>query len=202
LAKSIDWLIYALSMADRLGVRGVIIHTGSHKGRGFDSILPQVVSSIKNILARTSGSLLILETSAGGGGSIGRDFRELGLIIKAVNDPRLKICIDTQHVFAGGYDLKTKIGLNDALVELEEEVGLSNLECFHANDSKVEYRSGRDRHENIGEGFIGAEGFENLVNHPKLKDIPFILEVPGFSGNGPDTENIQKLKSLIKEKRM
>ncbi|MBI3486366.1 deoxyribonuclease IV [Candidatus Daviesbacteria bacterium] len=140
---------------------------------------------------------LILETSAGAGGNLGGNFRELGEILKQVDNPRLKICLDTQHVFASGYDVKSVLGLKDVLEEFEQEIGLENLAVIHANDSKVEYRSNRDRHENIGEGFIGKEGFSNLINHPKLKDIPFILEVPGFAGNGPDLENVQLLKSLV-----
>ncbi len=215
LNKSIDWLIYALNMADKLGVRGVIFHTGSHKGEGMDSILGQVVETIRVILANTKrpGSLvdsggaslprmtqekpyLILETAASSR-SIGYQFSDLGKILKGVNDPRLKVCLDIQHSFAGGYDPKSPLTLKDVLEEFEEEIGLANLVAIHANDSKVEHRSNRDRHENIGEGFIGKEGFINLINHPRLKDVPFILEVPGFAGNGPDKENVDTLKSLV-----
>jgi deoxyribonuclease-4 len=213
LQKSIDWLIYGLEMAEKLGVEGVIFHTGSHKGAGFESVLPQVSNALTTILNHPSviasgqakqsqGSekkpLLILEISAGGGGSIGRDFHELGQILKQVNNHRLKVCIDTQHAFAAGYDMKTLVGLKDVIEEFEEEIGLENLAAFHANDSKTEYKSNRDRHENIGEGFIGKEGFENMLNHPKLKDVPFLLEVPGYSDNGPDLENVQTLNSLRK----
>jgi deoxyribonuclease IV len=199
LQKSIDWLIYALQISEKLGIQGVIFHTGSHKGNGFDSILPQVRDAIKKVLSNSpKNPQLILETSAGGGGSIGRNFNELGQLLKAVGDKRLKICLDTQHVFASGYDVKSALGLKDVLIELKEEVGLENLVAIHANDSKTEYKSNRDRHENIGDGLIGTEGFELLINHPDLKNVPFILEVPGFAGNGPDEENIKTLKSLRK----
>ncbi len=205
--KSIDWLIYALDLAEKLGSRGVIFHTGSHKGVGFDKILPQIIKSLNVILGaeRTSESndrnlpYLILENSAGAGNVIGDKFAELGAILKGVKDPRLKICLDTCHAFAAGYDIKTLIGLKSTLEEFEQEIGLENLVAIHANDSKFELGSNRDRHENIGEGFIGKEGFENLINNPKLKDIPFILEVPGFTDSGPDAENVKNLKSLVNQ---
>lgn len=200
LQKSIDWLVYALTLANKLGIQGVIFHTGSHKGEGFDSITTQVTESIKKILAKSpSETQLILETSAGGGGSIGRSFTEMGKLLQIVSDKRLKICIDTQHIFAAGYDIKTPLGLKDVITELIEEVGHGNLVAIHANDSKTEYKSNRDRHENIGEGFIGREGFTLLMQQKELENAPFILEVPGFAGNGPDQENIEILKSLRKD---
>lgn len=198
LKKSVDWLIYSQKMAGKLGISGTIFHPGSHKGRGFEEALPQITESLKQILAVTPDNvLLILETSAGAGGTIGRDFREIGEIIKIVQDERLKVCVDTQHIFAAGYDIRTALGVKDVMQEFDEEIGLANLAAVHANDSKTDYKSNRDRHENIGEGFIGEEGFSLLINHPSLQETPFILEVPGFAGNGPDKENVEKLRSLI-----
>lgn len=223
LQKSIDWLIYALNIAGELGITGVIFHTGSHKGLGFNQSLPQIVKSLSVILSETKNlsrmrdikeesetsseilhyvqddnlPYLILENAAGAGNVIGDKFSELGAILKAVNSPRLKICLDTCHAFASGYDIKTPQGLEKTLAEFDREVGLENLVVLHANDSKFEIGQNKDRHANIGEGFIGRDGFENIINHPKLKDLPFILEVPGFSDNGPDKENVQLLKSLI-----
>ncbi len=199
LKKSIAWLIYAMEMAHRLKSGGVIFHLGSHKGRGFEAVLPQIVEAITVILnvVKDIDSYLILENSAGAGGVIGSSFHELGEILRLVQNDRLKICLDTQHSFAAGYDIKSLVGLKDVLEEFEQEIGLANLVAIHANDSKTEYKSNRDRHENIGDGFIGKEAFENLVNHPLLKDVPFILEVPGFAGNGPDKENLDLLKSFI-----
>lgn len=199
LEKSIDWLIYALNTSSKLGTKGVIFHPGSHKGLGFEKILTQASETLKKILDKSpTDNLLILEASAGAGGNIGGSFSELGRILKQVNDPRLKICLDTQHLFASGYDLRTPLTIKDVLTELKEEIGLAKLEVIHANDSKTDFHSGKDRHENIGDGFIGREGFENIINQDAFSNIPFILEVPGFSGNGPDKENIELLKSLIK----
>lgn len=198
LQKSIDWLIYALKLAGKLGIRGVIFHPGSHKGREFDQVVPQVVDALNKILTQSEGeALLILETSAGSGNTLGDNFAELGTFIKAVGNPRLKICLDTQHVFAAGYDVKSKAGLDKTLEEFDREIGLESLVAIHANDSMTEFKSNRDRHANIGEGHIGIGGFKNIINHPKLKEVIFLLEVPGFNKSGPDKENVQTLKSLL-----
>lgn len=197
-----------MNMAAQLQMAGVIFHLGSHKGIGFEKCLNQIVKAIHTILATVTTNLpidqnavtkpyLILETSAGAGGNIGGRFEELGKILKAVSDERLKVCLDTQHTFTAGYDLASKLGLEKTLFEFNKEIGLKNLAVIHLNDSKTELASQKDRHENIGEGFIGTKGFARIINHPKLKSIPFILEVPGFSGNGPDRENIQMLKNLV-----
>lgn len=194
LQKSVDWLIYSLNLASKLGIQGTILHLGSHKGLGFEVIKPQVIEAIKKVLANTPKDVqLIMENSAGGGGSIGGKFEELASLLKGVSDPRLKICLDTQHAFAAGYDLKNNI--EAVIEEFNKTAGLENLVVIHANDSKTEFGSFKDRHENIGEGLIGDEGYKKIVRHPKLSHLPFILEVPGFSETGPDLENIKKLKS-------
>ncbi len=223
LNKSIEWLTYALNLADKLGIKGVIFHTGSHKGVGVDKVAKQVAEAIKKVLASSplrsnnkqslppyDGSsssseqsesrsndlpYLILENAANPN-SIGYQFSDLGKILKLVGDERLKVCLDTQHCFGSGYGIETVLGLKDMLKEFDEEIGLSNLAAIHANDSKVEFKSNKDRHENIGEGFIGKEGFTNIINNPQLKEVPFLLEVPGFTDSGPDLENVKMLKSL------
>lgn len=194
--KSTDWLIYSQKTAKQLRCLGTIFHVGSYKDTTKEQALKQVVESIKIILRNTGKVNLILENSAGAGNLIGDSFQEIGEIVRHVQDLRLKVCLDTQHAFASGYDWRTKEGTDKTLEEFDQEVGLENLIALHANDSKTELNSKRDRHENIGEGFIGLEGFRNIVNYPKLKDIPFILEVPG-DGSGPDTNNILRLKSLL-----
>lgn len=196
--KSIEWLKYALKMADMLQVRGVIFHLGSYKSVGENQAILNTAESIKQILDDAPEKpCIILETSAGSGSNLGSSFSQLGKILKQVGDNRVKVCLDTQHVFAAGYDVKTPIGLKDVLLEFDLEIGLGNLAVIHANDSKSEYKSNVDRHENIGEGFIGKEGFSNLINNPAFANLPFILETPGFAGDGPDKENISALKSLL-----
>ncbi len=197
LGNSIGSLTQYLKFGKVVGVEGVIFHVGSHKGRGFAKAAPQVVEAINQILLRSKGmGKLILENSAGAGGVIGSKFSELGKIVKAVNNPRVVVCLDTAHAFESGYNLKTKKGLDATLAEFDREVGLEKLVCVHANDSKTPLGSNRDRHENIGEGEIGLEGFRNLLNHPDLKNLPFIIETPGFDKRGPDRKNIEILKSL------
>lgn len=198
LQKSINWLIYSQNMAAKLGIVGTIFHTGSHGGIGFEKTVGQIALAITKILENSPPNiLLILENSAGMGGSIGSKFAELGQILQKVGDPRLKICLDTQHAFAAGYDLKSPMGIRSTLEEFNEEIGLENLVAVHANDSKVDLGAGKDRHENIGEGFIRKEGFENILTNPVFEKIPFILEVPGFSNSGPDKENIDMMHSLM-----
>ncbi len=202
LEKSKDWLIYAMKMAEKLGARGVVIHSGSHKGIGFEKVVDHMVASIKKILENSPGeAYLILENSGSAGGSIGTNFKELGEILKKVGDDRLRICLDIQHAFSSGYDFKNALGIKDAFEDFETEIGLEKLAVIHANDSKSEYKSHKDRHENIGDGFIGKEGFENIIKLMKEKgldqSVPLILEVPGYSGNGPDKENVALLKSLV-----
>lgn len=194
--KSIEWLTYSQGVAEKLGVEGTIFHIGSFKGTTKKEATKQVIQAISNILASLSETKLILENSAGAGNLIGDNFQEIGEIVRHIQDPRLKVCLDTQHAFASGYDVKNKEGLEKTLAEFDREVGLKNLVAIHANDSKTEFNSHKDRHENIGEGFIGLDGFKNIINHPALQNIPFILEVPG-EGSGPDTNNLKLLKSLI-----
>ncbi len=198
LEKGISWLKYAQKTAGRLNILGTLFHLGSHKGRGFEAVKAQVVKALEEILTETPENvLLMLENSAGAGGSVGGKLSEIGELIKSVGDPRLAVCLDTQHAFVSGYDLRTPEGIDQMLTEFEEQMGLDKLAVIHCNDSKTEFSSGRDRHENLGEGFIGKEGFAYLINHPKLQKVPFILEVPGFADEGPDKENVDFLKSLV-----
>ena len=133
---------------------------------------------------------------AGMGQHIGARFQELGGILERVDSPRLKVCLDTQHTFAAGYDLTTSQGIEATIAEFDHLVGVENLVAVHANDSKRVLGSGVDRHDNIGEGFIGEEGFEVIMGTPAFRDVPFFLEVPGFDGKGPDSQNIKILKDI------
>ena len=133
---------------------------------------------------------------AGMGQHIGARFDELGGILKAVDSPRVGVCLDTQHSFAAGYDLTSKEGIDAMIAEFDETIGLDHLAAVHANDSKRPCGAGVDRHDNIGEGFIGEDGFAAIMGNPAFKDVPFFLEVPGFAGNGPDEKNVQILKDI------
>ncbi|MCI0810031.1 MAG: deoxyribonuclease IV [Chloroflexi bacterium] len=197
LAKGIDSLVNYMNLAADIGAAGVIFHPGSHGGRGYEAVLPQTVEAIKKVLdASPDGPCLAVENMAGMGQHIGARFDELGGILKAVDSPRLKICLDTQHAFAAGYDLTNIDGIQAMLDELDAGPGSANVAAVHANDSKRVCGSGVDRHDNIGDGFIGEKGFAAIMGNPAFADVPFLLEVPGFDGKGPDQRNIDILKKI------
>jgi deoxyribonuclease-4 len=191
----------SLNIAGRIGARGVIFHTGSHKGLGAEAVFDQICEAASRVLDETpEDTWMIFENSAGGGGTLGSKFNELGEIIRRIDNPRAKVCIDTCHAFAAGYDLSSADAVRATIEELDREVGLSNLAVIHCNDSKAALGSGRDLHENIGEGLIGRAGFEALLAHPALAELPLILEVPGYkiggAPKGPDLPNVDRLKEI------
>jgi len=196
LARSYDALVAEMKAASLIDAKGVIFHLGSHKGAGYEACFNQVVEYVQRVIENTAEAWLILENSAGMGGAIGSKFVELGTIIRESGSDRVKVCLDTQHAFAAGHDVKTRPGLEKMLDEFDRDVGLERLVAVHANDSKIPLGGGVDRHANIGEGHIGRDGFENILSHPTFADIPFLLEVPGFEDQGPDKENVEILKSL------
>lgn len=201
LEKSVASLTSYLQWADRLGVVGTIFHVGSHLGAGFDAMLEQMCRLLRQCLeAANNQSLLILENSAGQGNCAGKDFSELGALVRGLDkDPRVAICLDTCHALAMGYDITTREGCEMAFEELDREVGLDRLVAVHANDSKMPLGGVRDRHENIGDGHIGYEGFRTFMSHPAVRDVPFLLEVPGLDNKGPDAENVARLKRIREE---
>jgi len=202
LIKSQDALIADMALSSAIRAKGVIFHIGSHRGAGYAKVFGQIVDSVRRVLAETpDDTWLILENSAGMGDSIGRRFGELGAIMKEVASLRLKVCFDTQHAFSSGYDVATAGGLAATVDEFERDVGLAHLVAIHANDSKCPLGGGVDRHENIGEGHIGRAGFEVIMAHAAFRDLPFLLEVPGFpkegkKPEGPDKENVDRLKAI------
>ena len=197
LDKGVESLSTHLRLAGRLGAEGLIFHPGSHGGAGFEAVLPQVAGAIRRALdGAPDGPCLAVENMAGMGKHIGARLEELGAILDAVDDQRLKVCLDTQHSFAAGYDLTTGEGIEDMLAQLDTGPGSGNVVAIHANDSKRVCGSGVDRHDNIGEGFIGEDGFAVFMAHPAFRYVPFLLEVPGFEGNGPDQRNVDLLKDI------
>jgi deoxyribonuclease-4 len=199
--KSIAALAGALRFCEETGARGTIFHVGSHKGAGFAEVLPRVVQAMIRALEEAPGeSLLIVENSAGAGNTVAGTFDELGAIIRAVASPRVAVCLDTCHLFASGYDIRTPEGVERTIAEFDREVGIDKLTVVHANDAKAPLGSGKDRHENIGLGEIGLGGFRALMAHPAFRETPFILEVPGMDGkSGPDRQNVEILRQLRDE---
>jgi len=186
-----------LKAADELGIDGVIFHTGSHKGAGFDVRLPTITEHIKHVLERADPkrAKLLIENNAGLGGCVGARFEEIATMLSALNDKRVAVCFDTCHAFASGYDERTADTVSATIDELDRVVGLSRVEVVHCNDSVTGLGSNRDRHANIGAGQIGEDGFRALLHEPRLDRFPFILEVPG-AGEGPDAEQVATLRRL------
>lgn len=203
LQVSIDSLIFYQHMAGKIHGSGTIFHLGSHKGRGFSEVRGQIVRALELILQETpDGVHLFLENAAGHSGVVGDDLHELVQLIEAIDSDylraKLAVCIDTQHAFASGMDLRTKEAVDEFVRTVDRTLGLQLVHVIHVNDSKVPFASKRDRHANIGDGEIGEEGFKALVNHPKLKSLPFILEVPGDGKSGPQKVDVEMLRSLAR----
>ncbi len=187
-----------LKAADDLGVDGVIFHTGSHKGAGFEARLPSITEHLQHVLERADpkSAKLLIENNAGLGGCVGARFEEIRQMLDALdNDKRVAVCYDTCHAFASGYDERTQAEVKKTLDELDRVIGLKRIDVIHCNDSVTGLGSNRDRHANIGDGQIGEEGFRALLHEPRLARLPFILEVPG-AGGGPDAEQVSVLKRL------
>jgi deoxyribonuclease IV len=197
LAQSRGSLRHSLETANLLGVRGVIFHPGSHKGQGFEAVLPQMAETMRWALAESGGdSLLIIENSAGSGANIGSSFTQIRQMMEAVDDPRLRFCLDTAHAFTAGHDLRDAEGLARMVEELGREIGFQRLAAIHANDSKAPFGSNLDRHQNIGDGEIGSNAFARILADPHLTLAPMILEVPGLEHHGPDRANVERMRAL------
>ena len=192
--KSVDSLITDLKNGQVIASAGVIVHLGSHQGRGFVSVVDQVAGVIRQILNATEETPFIIENSAGQQGKIG-SLTEIGELFAKVNHPRLKLCLDSAHLFEAGYDLRNLSALDTLVNELTDQGLFNQIVCLHLNDSKTEFNSRNDQHENLGDGKIGLLGLSQLVNHEDLVDLPIILEVPGDSGF-PDAKQIAIAKSL------
>ncbi len=195
LEKSTASLIADLDNGEKIGSAGVVVHIGSHQGRGFDSVSQQLIEVIELILSRTSNTPLLLENDAGQNGKIGA-LNEINFLIDKIRDPRLQVCLDTAHLYEAGYDFTSDLGLEKLISELSEFDLLDKLALLHLNDSATDLNSHRDMHANLGEGKIGLTGLSKLINHPKLNHLPLILEVPGENKMGPNKENILKANKI------
>jgi deoxyribonuclease-4 len=175
----------------------VVFHVGSHLGAGFEAGLERVVPALRQVLEHSDErTWVLMENSAGAGGTIGRSVDELALLFEALGrHERLGICLDSCHLYVSGVDV-TDPAVYDALLrEVDERIGLDRLRLLHANDAKAPLGSNRDRHDNIGEGEM-AEGLGVFLAHPKVQHLPVVLEVPGADGHGPNAEEIKKLRDL------
>lgn len=189
-------LISELDIAPKLNIKGSIIHLGSFKDNENSEKYETLITHIQEILKKSPPeSLFIIENA--GNNKIGQDLKQIASIVKDVDNDRVRICLDTCHLYSAGYDLSSSEKLEQFLKQFDSLIGLRKLELFHFNDSKDPFDSGRDRHENIGKGSIPIDEFRLIMNHPKLNSLAFIIEVPGFDNEGPDKKNLDILKSLV-----
>jgi deoxyribonuclease-4 len=185
-----------------LGIGFVVIHPGSHGGAGIEAGLARMAHHLDRALER-SGVLdaplkVLLETTAGQGTSLGRRFEELGWLLGQSRYPQhLGVCVDTCHVFAAGYDFRTAEGYAHTLGQLEQHIGCHRVHFFHLNDSKKDCGSRVDRHEHIGEGRIGLDGFRFLLNDPLFRAHPMTLETDKGDDLAEDIENLRRLRALV-----
>ena len=195
--KSVTTLMNTVDVARAIEADGVVFHVGSHLGAGFEAGLEHVVPALERALERCSETTwLLIENSAGAGGTIGRSVDELAVLVDRLDrHPRLGICLDSCHLWVSGVDVTDRTALDVCVDEVEERIGLDRLRALHVNDAGAPFDSNRDRHANLGEGEI-ADGMSVFLGHPKLQGLPTILEVPGPDGHGPDANEIQKLRDL------
>lgn len=201
LKKSRDAFIDELKRCKQLGIEYLNFHPGAHTGQGEDDGLKIIAESLNIAHSETKNYEVrsMLETTAGQGTNLGYTFEQLRKIIEmVVEKDRMCVCIDTAHIFAAGYDIKSGKGYKKTMQDFDNIIGLDLLKCFHMNDSKKELGSRVDRHEHIGKGFIGKEGFANIMNDKNIKNVPKILETPKGKEMKEDTENLRVLKELIK----
>ncbi|MDQ1444157.1 MAG: deoxyribonuclease, partial [Acidimicrobiaceae bacterium] len=175
-ARSAACLTENLRVASALGAASLIVHVGSHLGAGLEPRLPPIADAIGAALEVVpAGSDLLLENTAGAGGTIGRTFEELALVIDAAGgSERLGVCLDSQHLWAAGIDFSTPAQMDAVIDGLDAAVGLSRLRCLHLNDSKVPLGAHRDRHANLGEGWIGEDGLASFLGHPAVQRLPAV----------------------------
>jgi deoxyribonuclease IV len=195
--KSVATVRSTVETACALEADGVVLHVGSHLGAGFEAGLDRAVPALEQVLELCSErTWLLLENSAGAGGTVGRSVEELSVLVDRLGrHPRLGICLDSCHLFVSGYDVTDEGVLDSVLEDVDAAVGLDRLRALHVNDAQAPLGSNRDRHANVGEGLLG-EQLGVFLSHPQLQGLPALLEVPGPHGKGADADEVQKLRDL------
>jgi len=199
--KSVAAFIDELHRCEALGIPSLIAHPGAHVGSGEEAGIKTIAKSLDEAHRSTKGFTVrvTLEITAGQGSTLGHRFEQIRRIIDATNEPdRLRVCFDTQHAFAAGYDLRTDEGYDRTFTEFDETIGLDRLAAFHLNDSKKELGCRVDRHEAIGKGKIGLDCFRRLMNDRRFWGIPMCLETPKSEDCHEDVEALKLLRGLVR----
>jgi deoxyribonuclease-4 len=198
--KSLDSLTHALRVGDGIGALGVVVHPGALKDDTRANARKRAISLIKEALARSEGCPIIYENTAGSAQLLGRDFDETAELIDRTGGPkRLGLCIDSCHLHASGYDVRTPEGMTDLVDEIDSKIGLKQLKLLHVNDSRDARGSNRDRHAPIPDGEIGRKGMRAFLGEPRLQGLPAVLEGPGVDGKAPVRKDIQIARRLHHE---
>jgi len=196
-AKSIASLKHSLRMGDAIGADGVVLHPGSTVGEPHEEALRRVGDALGEALAESGSCHLLLEDTAGAGNTLGRSFEELARLIELTGGhERLGLCLDSCHLLASGYDVRTAAAVAKVMDECEATVGKSRLRCLHVNDSQTPLGSNRDRHAPLGEGEIGARGCAAFLSEPRFEKLPALFEGPGLEGKAPAAADVERARKL------
>ena len=195
--KSLETMRSTVDAAVAIEADGVVFHVGSHLGTGFEAGLERCVPAIREVLEHCSDTTwLLLEDSAGAGGTMGRSIDELAQLVEALDrHPRLGLCLDSCHLYVSGIDVGDPETVAGALDDVDARIGLDRLRALHVNDADAPLGSNRDRHANVLEGDLG-ERLGAFLAHPAVQDLPAVMETPGPDGHGPDAAEVQKLRDL------
>jgi deoxyribonuclease-4 len=197
-AKSLASLTHSLRVGDAIGAHAVIVHPGSAKAGPVGPAIDRAGALLAAALADSERCPLHLENTAGAGGTLGRSFDELAALIEAGGaDSRLGLCLDSCHLLASGYEIRTPVALAAVLDDCERALGPRRLGSLHLNDSQMPLGANRDRHANIGDGELGLDGARAFVNEPRFAELPCVLETPGPDRSGPTAEEVALVVSLI-----
>jgi deoxyribonuclease-4 len=201
--KSLVSLIHSLRAGQAIGAAGVVLHPGSAKHGDVGQAIARAGEAIREALAESEGCGLHLENTAGAGGTLGRSFDELAALLEAAGKgaspaagERLGVCLDSCHLLASGYDIRTPQGMTKVLREASGKLGRGRVRSLHLNDSQTPLGSNRDRHANIGRGELGEEGCMAFLSAPGLQRLPCVLETPGEKRSGPSREEVAYAKAL------
>lgn len=197
--RSVNALIDEAERCEQLGLPYLVLHPGSHTGDGMEGGLKRAQAALRDVLVALPGYQvkILLETTAGSGSALGGTFEELATLLEADPDTTgLGICLDTCHIFAAGHDLRSKQGYDAMMTALDTRIGLSLLHVVHLNDSQHPLGSHKDRHEHIGEGHLGSDGFRHILADTRLEGVAGILETPKGDDLHEDRQNLARLRAI------
>jgi deoxyribonuclease IV len=195
--KSLASLTHSLRTGQRIGSCGVVLHPGSAKTGDVGEAIERAGETIAQALSESDGCELHLENTAGAGGTLGRTFEELAQLIEAAGgDQRLGVCLDSCHLLASGYDIRTPAGMDSVMKQAAKALGKGRIRSLHLNDSQTPLDSNRDKHANVGEGELGQQGCAAFLSAPGLQKLPCVLETPGHDRSGPDRDEVHLAMEL------